>query len=316
MKVWRSFPEVPAALPYPVFTIGNFDGVHVGHQRILEMVCRRAAAAGGTSLVLTFDPHPTRIVAPERAPLLLTPLPARLDLLRQAGIAGVLVLSFTPELSRLTPQQFARDILAGRLRAREIIVGENFRFGHKHAGDIQSLQQFGLSFGFLVQGVGPVRMRGAVVSSSHIRQLVSDGRVSRANRLLGHCFSVRGRIVPGRQIGRSRTVPTLNLEPYPELLPARGVYVTETLCNGARAVSVTNVGHSPTFQGSELRVESFLLEAAPPSDAGEMEVVFWRRLRDERHFPSAEALKAQILRDVAATRSFFRRLRGARSPVS
>ncbi len=309
MNVWRSLEEFPRALPYPVVTIGNFDGVHVGHQRILELVCRRAAEAGGAALLLTFDPHPARIVAPERAPRLLTPLPAKLELLEKAGAAGVLVLPFTPELSRRTPEQFAREILAERLGAREVIVGENFRFGHKHAGDVACLAELGRVLGFLVQTVTPVRMRGEVVSSSRIRQLLADGRVSLANRLLGRCFSVRGRIVPGRGIGRAKTVPTLNLEPYADLLPARGVYVTETVCDGMRGTSVTNVGHSPTIKARDLCVECFLLEGAPPPGASQMEVIFWHRLRDERKFPTPETLKAQILRDVDAARAFFRRLK-------
>ena len=309
MNIRRSLEKFPPALPYPVFTIGNFDGVHAGHQRILELVCRRASEAGGTALVLTFDPHPTRIVAPERAPRLLTPLPIRLELLEKAGAAGVLVLPFTAELSRLTPEQFARQILAERLGAREIIVGENFRFGHKHAGDVTCLAEFGCALGFLVQTVMPVRMRGEAVSSSRIRQLLAGGRISLANRLLGRCFSVRGRIVPGRGIGRAKTVPTLNLEPYADLLPARGVYVTETVCDGMRGISVTNLGHSPTIEARDLCVECFLLEGAPPPGARRMEVTFWRRLRDERKFPSPEELKAQILRDVEAARAFFRRLK-------
>ncbi len=309
MKVWRSLEEFPGTLPYPVLTIGNFDGVHLGHRSILETVCRRAAEAGGTSVVVTFEPHPTRVVAPERAPRLLTPPPVKLELLEKAGLAAALVLPFTEELSRLTPEEFARQILAGRLRAREVVVGENFRFGHKQAGDVQILTELGRTLGFPVQVVAPVRMRGQVVSSSRVRELLGEGRVSEANRLLGRCFSVRGRIVRGRGIGRAQTVPTLNLEPYADLLPACGIYVTETVCNGRRAASVTNVGYSPTFEVNELRVECYLLEGAPRPNATQMEVIFCRWLREEAKFPTAESLKAQILRDAAAARTFFRRLR-------
>jgi len=269
LNVWRSLDEYPAGLPYPVFTIGNFDGVHVGHRRILEEVCLRAAQAGGTPLLLTFDPHPIRVLAPDRAPKLLTPLAVKLGLFEQAGIAGALVLPFTPEFSRISPHQFAREIVVGRLGAREVIVGDNFRFGYQHAGDL-----------------------------------------SAANRMLGRCFSVCGRIVAGRGIGRAQTVPTLNLERYDEMLPAVGVYVTETVCDGLRAPSVSNVGYSPTFNHRDLGVETFLLDAAPAPAPSRMEVFFWRRLRDERKFSSAQALKEQILRDVAAARRFFRLLHG------
>lgn len=313
MKVWRSLDEFPSGLVAPVVTIGNFDGVHVGHQRILELVSRRAAQSGGTSLAITFDPHPTRIIAPTRAPRLLTPLAVKLQLIEKSAVDGVLVLPFTLELSRLTAETFAHRILKERVGATAIIVGENFRFGHKHAGDVRSLEQFGRDLGFDVDTVGPVRLRGDVVSSSRIRGLLAAGRMSLAGRLLGRCFSVRERIVPGRQVGRAQTVPTLNLAPYGEMLPARGVYVTETACDGVRSASVTNVGIRPTFDAAgdgerELHVESFLLDATPPAEAKEMEVWFWRRLRDEKKFPSPEALRQQIMRDAANAQAFFRRL--------
>ena len=309
MSVWRSLEEFPGGLPYPVLTIGNFDGVHLGHRRILEIVCRRATEAGGTPLLLTFDPHPARIVAPERVPPLLTPLPMKLTLLEQAGLAGVLVLPFTRELSQLTPEQFARQILKERLATRKIIVGDNFRFGHRQAGDVRALMELGPRLGFAVNLVPAVRLRGQAVSSTRLRQLIAEGQLTPANRLLGRCFSIRGRIVPGRGIGRREAVPTLNLEPYAGLLPACGIYVTETICDGQRATSVTSVGYSPTFDINELRVECFLLEAPPPPGASQMEVVFWHRLRDEVKFSSAEALKDQIARDIEAARAFFRRLR-------
>jgi riboflavin kinase/FMN adenylyltransferase len=310
LNVWRSLEEYPAGLPYPVFTIGNFDGVHLGHRRILEEVRWRAAQAAGTPLLLTFDPHPMRVLAPDHAPKLLTPLPVKLELFEQAGIAGALVLPFTPEFSRVSPHQFAREIVVGRLGAREVIVGDNFRFGYQHAGDVRALEEFGRELGLLVDDLRPVRVRGQVVSSSGIRRLLEQGRLSAANRMLGRCFSVCGRIVAGRGIGRAQTVPTLNLEWYGEMLPAVGVYVTETVCDGLRARSVTNVGYSPTFNHRDLGVETFLLDAAPAPAAGRMEVLFWSRLRQERKFPSALALKEQILRDVAAARRFFRLLHG------
>ena len=310
MNVWRSLEEYPAGLPYPVFTIGNFDGVHVGHRRILEEVCLRAAQAGGTPLLLTFDPHPIRVLAPERAPKLLAPLPVKLELFEQAGIAGALVLPFTPEFSRVSPHEFAREIVVGRLGAREVIVGDNFRFGYQHAGDVRALEGFGRELGFVVDDLTPLRVRGQVVSSSRIRRLLEAGRLSAANRMLGRCFSVRGCIVAGRGIGRAQTVPTLNLERYEEMRPAAGVYVTETVCDGLRGPSVTNVGYSPTFNHRDLGVETFLLDATPAPAVGRMEVFFWRRLREERKFSSAQALKEQILRDVAAARRFFRLLHG------
>ncbi len=313
MRVWRTLDEFPAdGLPYPVFTIGNFDGVHIGHRRLLGLVRERAAQHRGTALVLTFEPHPLRIVSPARAPRLITPLPLKLELLEAQGVDGVVVLPFTREFSHKTPQEFARDVLAGGLRAREVVVGENFRFGHHHAGDVRALEHFGAELGFHVHAAGPVRVRGEMVSSSRVRQLVTAGNVSMAHRLLGHCFRVRGPIVPGRQIGRRQTVPTLNLGPYEELLPGRGVYISETVCDGVRGMSVTNVGTSPTFDGTELKVETYLLDATPSPHAAAMEVIFYRRIRDEVRFPTAEALKRQIVRDVETANRFFRRLKAIR----
>ena len=313
MYVWHHLEEFPGGFAHPVVTIGNFDGVHLGHQEILRETRRRAAQAGGVALVLTFDPHPLRILAPERAPRLLTPLPEKLRLLEQAGVFGVMAAQFTRDFSMLAPEEFVRQVLVERLGPREVVVGDNFRFGYRHAGDVRLLAELGRQAGFTVHDVAPVRVRGGVVSSSRIRDLLAGGRVPQANRLLGRCFSVRGYIVPGRGLGRAITVPTLNMEHYSEVLPAGGVYITETACDGVRSSSVTNIGHAPTFDGQhrELRLESFLLEATPPESAESMEVFFWRRLRDERKFPSPEHLKGQIMRDVERAQTFFRRLRSS-----
>lgn len=310
MRVWRSLDEVPAGLPYPVVTIGNFDGVHLGHQRIIEVVRERAERESGASIVLTFDPHPARVLAPQQGLKLLTPPPVKLDLFAKLGVDAALVLPFTGEFSHLAPEEFVRRVLVQRIGAKEVVVGDNFRFGYKHAGNVHLLERLGREMNFQADDVSPVEMRGGVVSSSRIRELLRQGHVTLAGRLLGRCFSVRGRITSGHGIGHSRTVPTLNLEPYHEMLPRDGVYVTETACDGGPpAVSVTNVGESPTFHLHQLRVESFLLDDAPPPDASQMEIIFRHRLRDEFEFPSAEALKTQIFRNVGRTRRFFRLLR-------
>lgn len=317
MRIWRGIDELPGGLPFPVVTIGNFDGVHLGHRRIIELVRARAEQEAGTSIVLTFDPHPSRILSPLRQPGLLTPTSVKLDLFQKLGMEATLVLPFTPEFSHLSPEEFVRTVLLERIGTREAVVGDNFRFGYRHAGGVRTLAQLGREMGFRARGVAPVKVRGRVVSSSYIRDLLREGNLSLAGRLLGRCFSLRGRIVSGLRIGRSRTVPTLNLEQYEELLPRDGVYVTETSCEGGPpAISVTNVGESPTFHVDRRRVESFLLDDLPPPAAPYMEIFFWRRLRDELVFPSAEALKEQILRDAERARQFFHRLRrdaGSRS---
>ncbi len=311
MRVWKSLEEVEGPLPHVVLTIGNFDGLHLGHRRILAAVRERAAQAGGTSLALTFDPHPVRVLAPGREFRLLTPLPEKIALLETTGLDALLVLPFTAELSHLAPEEFVRGVLVEGLQAKELFVGGNFRFGYRQAGNVDLLWELGAKLAFTVQMVEPVEARGDVVSSTCIRSLIAQGRVGLAARLLGRFYCVRGPIVPGRGYGRKQTVPTLNMAPYPELLPQRGVYVTETECCGARSRSVTNIGYNPTFGETEFHLESHLLDGALDASrlasVREMCVFFHHRIRDEIKFPSAEALRERIGRDIAAAQRYFRR---------
>lgn len=308
--VYRSLDQVPAAFGPAALTVGNFDGVHQGHARILRELVAVARERGWRALALTFDPHPTKIVAPDRAPRLLTTLDARLSLLGQAGLDSVLVLPFTAEVARLEPASFVRDILVGKLGARAVVVGGNFRFGRRHAGDVNTLEGLGRECAFEIRVVEPVLCRGEAVSSSRIRRLISEGAVSRAVRMLGRPFSLDGRIIAGHGVGARQTVPTLNLAPDTEMLPARGVYVTCTLDpdTGRRWPSVTNIGYRPTFGGTELSIETFLLRPLDGPAPQRLSVAFWYRLRDEKKFPSPEDLRRQILRDVATAEKFLRRL--------
>ncbi len=310
---YRALGEVPAGFGPAAVTIGNFDGVHLGHAAILRRVVEIARGRRWTPAALTFDPHPTKVVAPERAPRLLTTLASRLALLEQAGIDRVLVLPFTSEVARLEPEEFVRSILVEKLGTRAVVVGGNFRFGHRQAGDVAALEDCGRRFGFDVHVVEPVICRGAVVSSSLIRRLLGEGAALRAMRLLGRPFAVDGSVVRGHGVGAKQTVPTLNLAPETDVLPARGVYATCTLDpdSGRRWPSVTNVGYRPTFGGSELSVETFLLRPLDGPAPARLSVAFWRRLRDEKKFPTPEDLRRQILRDVAATEKFFHRLDAA-----
>lgn len=291
-----------------VLTIGNFDGVHAGHRQLLRRVIELGREHGLKPTVLTFDPHPARVVAPERAPRLLTSIEERIALIREMGIEDVVVLPFTAEVARLTPLEFVERIVAGRLRARIVMVGDNFRFGHKQAGDIHTLVELGSRFGFETRIVDVVRLRGRVVSSSGIRRLIEEGNVAMAGRLLERCYAVSGAIVSGQGIGSKKTVPTLNLRTPAEVIPAEGVYITRTrdLETGARWNSITNVGTNPTFGGGSLTIETFVLSSFEAPERISLE--FLRRLREERRFESADALRRQILRDVARARTFFRRL--------
>ncbi len=310
---YRALDQVPAGFGPSALTIGNFDGVHLGHARILQEVRSLARRNGWRAAALTFDPHPTRVVAPERAPKLLTTLERRLALLEAAGLDAVLVLPFTPEVARLEPEEFVRRVVVEKLGARAIVVGANFRFGRKQSGNVEALRRLGSRFGYEVQVVEPFYCRGELASSSQIRRWIGEGRVARARRLLGRPFAVEGAVVHGHGVGSRRTVPTLNLAPDTEVLPGRGVYVTCTTdpATGRQWPSVTNVGFRPTFGGTELTIETYLLRPLEGPDPERLSVAFWRRLREEKKFASAEELRAQILRDVARTETFYRRLEAA-----
>ncbi|HEV3276895.1 MAG TPA: bifunctional riboflavin kinase/FAD synthetase [Terriglobia bacterium] len=314
MQTIRHPAEMYEAPASSVVAIGNFDGVHLGHRALLNRVVGRARAAGVAAAVLTFDPHPTQVLAPERAPKALTTLPEKLRLIEAAGIELVWVRPFTLELAAMSPAAFFEDALVRGLPASAVIVGPNFRFGHRQAGDVHTLEELGRATGCAVEIVEALRLRGQMVSSTRIRELAELGRVHQAGRLLGRPFSVSGAIVAGLGIGRAQTVPTLNLAPpdprFPRQLPKPGVYVTHTRLAGATHVSVSNVGRKPTFGEHELTVESFLLDyRGGPIEAVEMEIEFLHRLRDERKFPDAATLKAQIIRDAQRSLDFFRRLR-------
>lgn len=309
MDVFRSAAEV-SGIEGSVVAIGNFDGVHVGHREILRIVSSIAAERNLTPAVLTFDPHPARVLAPERAPRMIMTVDQRLRAFQENGIQAVLLLPFSIEFARLTPEQFAEQILTGSLKARCVLVGEDFRFGFKQAGNIETLKELGALLNFTVVAVAPITAGGERVSSTRIRQLISTGRVSKACRLLTTPFSLEGPVVRGFGIGSKQTVPTLNLAAENELLPGNGVYVTRTRdeASGQTWKSITNVGYRPTFEGRELTIETFLLDPPPPQAPARIEVSFLAFVRGERRFDTPEELKKQILRDAGAATRFHRRL--------
>lgn len=289
--------------------IGNFDGVHIGHQELIRRMVAAATNYAVIPAVLTFDPHPAVIVAPERAPLAIISLEERLRVLETLGVRQILVLPFTPAVARMTPEEFCKDVLSGALRATAVVVGENFRFGAHQAGNAATLRDLGISLGFATEFLPPVVYRGEVVSSSAIRGRLIAGDVDRAGRLLGRCFSVRGPVVAGHGIGSKQTVPTLNVQPVPGHVLPRGVFVTETIDsdNARRWPSITNCGVRPTFRGDEITVETYLLASLDGGSPQQIEVRFRHFVRPERAFPDAAALKEQILRDVAVAQGYWRR---------
>lgn len=312
MKIYRSLAEVPSDFGPSALTIGNFDGVHYGHRKILRRLVALAEEHGWKPSVLTFDPHPTCVVRPDRAPRLLTTPERRAELMREEAIEQVLILPFTREVAALTPQEFVDQILVARLAVRAVLVGENFRFGNRQTGNVVQLADFGRRLGFETETIPTVICRGRVVSSSGIREAILAGRVALAGRLLQHPYGLDGDVVKGHGVGARQTVPTLNLATRAEVVPARGVYLTRTAdLDSSRAWnSISNVGYRPTFGASDvLSIETFLLDPFVDPTPRRIRVDFLCRVRDERQFESPEALKAQILRDVRCAHSYFRRVK-------
>jgi len=307
MQVFHTLDEIPSAFGPALVSVGNFDGVHRAHAHVLQEIVGRARTSGATSVAVTFEPHPARMLRPESQFKLLTPTPEKLRLLESTGLDAVVLLPFGRDLSLMTPQQFADTILKKKLNAREVHEGFNFRFGHKAAGDINLLTELGRQMGFEVRAYDEMTLRGEPVSSSHIRGLLNDGRVSRARHLLARPFSILGTPGRGRGYGSKYTVPTINLARYQELIPRDGVYITWSRVGPERFDSVTNVGNRPTFAAESFAIETHLLNFHPLAliQETEVEICFLKRLRDEIKFPSVEALREQIGRDVKKAQRYF-----------
>jgi len=307
MRVFHHLEELPADFGPTILSVGNFDGVHRAHQVVLTQVVNRAKERGACSLAVTFEPHPTRILRPDVAPKLMTPLPRKLELLAATGLDATLVLPFSRDLSLTPPRKFAEEILGRRLRALEVHEGENFHYGHKAHGDVRRLTEYGREAGFEVTVYPEMKVRGDTVSSSRVRELLQQGRVARARQLLGRVFSLVSTPGRGRGYGHKYTVPTINLSQYDELVPADGVYITRARINGECFDSVSNVGYRPTFAQESFAVETHLLNFHPIELTAqtEVELFFLYRLRGEIKFPSVDALRQQIAHDVRRARHYF-----------
>jgi riboflavin kinase/FMN adenylyltransferase len=308
IPVYRSVQEVPAGFGPSVAVIGNFDGVHLGHKEILSAVVAEARALGLHSVAVTFDPHPDQFLRPQNALKLLTPMNVRLRLLAATGIDAVLVLPFDAALAMLPAREFVGRILVDALGVRSLHEGGSFHFGYRALAGVEKLKEFGARFDFAVHVHPPVRVHGLEVSSSAIRDLVASGDVRRARWMLGRPFAVQSTPTKGRGIGARLLVPTVNLAPYNNLLPAIGVYVTRLTLGGRRFQAVTNVGNRPTFGEVSFAVESHILDFEPMDldEKTPLELEFLLRLRGEMEWPSPEALKAQIFKDMAKAKRYFR----------
>lgn len=302
------FPDDPRPSRWmsPVLALGNFDGLHRGHQKIIERVRRSAADRNGASLVLTFDPHPPRVVRPDKAPPLLMTMPQKLEALSHAGLTGAAVVRFTEAFSKWSPDAFVRQVLVEWLRVSEVWVGADFLFGHERAGTFSVLRALGQQYGFKAEKIDPVRYKEFVVSSTRIRRLVAEGRVDEAGALLGHHYAIGGTVVHGAQRGRLLGFPTANLSTDNELVPPTGVYATAAEIGGTRWPAVTNIGVRPTFEsGGAVTIESHVLGLDADVYGAPVSLSFIQRLRDERRFPDVDALKEQIQTDVRRARRLF-----------
>jgi riboflavin kinase/FMN adenylyltransferase len=310
MEIFHGLEEIPASYTTTVLAIGNFDGVHRGHRYVLAQVLERAGSRHAKAVALTFDPHPVRVLRPEHPVKLITPLTAKLELLKQTGIDAVIVLPFTKAFSETEAYTFADSILARGMRAVEVHEGDNFRFGKNASAGTAELAGFGQELGFSVVVYAAQRTHGLPISSSVIRKAISKGDLRCARRMLGRSFFIEAPPAHGRGIGTRLTVPTINLAPYSELLPANGVYVTQLDINGKCFNAVTNVGNRPTFGEDSFAVESYLLNFSEMEldYKANLRLHFLARIREERKWPTPEALKAQITKDVAFANRYFRRM--------
>ena len=304
------FPDDPRPswLVHPVIALGNFDGLHRGHLKIIERVKRGAAEHGGTPMAMTFDPHPPRIVRPDKAPPLLMTNEQRLEALDRAGVQCVAVVRFTKELSQWDADTFVRRVLVEWLRVSEVWVGANFLFGHERTGTFSVLRGLGQSYGFRADKIDPVRYKDFVVSSTRIRRLVSEARMDEAAALLGRAYSVDGTIVEGRKRGRELGFPTANLETRNELVPPNGVYATIMTIDGVVHGGVTNIGLRPTFGETTPTIETHVLDYSGNLYGQTVRLAFVQRLRDERRFEDVDALRAQIDADKRRAERLFTRL--------
>jgi riboflavin kinase / FMN adenylyltransferase len=304
------FPEDPPPRWHnPVLALGNFDGLHRGHAKIIDRVRRRAGERGGTPAAMTFDPHPPRVVRPDKAPPLLMTKAQKLEAIAEAGAQGAAIVRFTPELSNWEPETFVRTVLVDWLRVAEVWVGANFLFGHDRSGNFSLLRVLGARYGFKAEKIDPVRYKEFVVSSTRIRRLVSEGRVDEAGALLGHQYFLDGTVMRGDQRGRTIGFPTANLCTENELLPPHGVYATTAKVGELVYASVTNIGTRPTVdQSGRTVVETHIFDLDKDLYGGAIRIGFVQRLRDERAFASLDLLRAQIDADCQRARVLFNRL--------
>ncbi|PIQ98064.1 MAG: riboflavin biosynthesis protein RibF [Nitrospinae bacterium CG11_big_fil_rev_8_21_14_0_20_56_8] len=305
MKVVRGTLNIPAALPYPVVAIGNFDGVHTGHQMIFRKTADLARAHSGTSIAFTFEPHPLKIIAPEKVPPLLTNFRKKMELIEVCGIDMVVCADFNRRFADQHPRDFAKNVLAGRVGVKEIVVGFDYAFGKGREGTVDYLKKMGEEFGFIIHVMEPIKVDGNLVSSSYVRELIEEGDMETAARFLGRPYSLIGPVVPGYKTGQTIGFPTANIDTSKVKIPRTGVYAVRACLHNRVLDGAVNVGFNPTFNRDTLSVEVHLFDFREDIYGREIEVEFIRRIRDEKQFNSREELIVQIEKDIETARNIL-----------
>lgn len=308
MTTIYTMDNLPEDIKNPVVTIGNFDGVHWAHQAIFRKVIERAKDLSGRSMAITFEPHPMKVMSPDKAKPLITLLEQKKELMIDQGIDILLLMRFTLEFAAISARDFVKNILVDRLRIKEIVVGYDYAFGHNREGNIDLLKKMGKQFNFTVNQVGPVYVGKRLVSSTSIRNLITEGRVSEAKQLLGRNYQIRGEVIGGRSRGGPQLgYPTANLKWSDELIPKEGVYVVSVDIKGKIHRGLTNIGYNPTFNDKSFSVETHIFDLSTNILMEKIKVNFLSRLRDEITFASAKELSEQISRDIEQAQEFFRK---------
>jgi len=307
MKIFETL-NISKKFPNPVLTIGNYDGIHIGHKKIIETVAKRARKISGTPMLMTFNPHPLSVLKPDTYTLLITPLHLKKKLIETHGIEVMLLIPFDASFQNITPEIFIKDVLVDRLAVKEIFVGYDFKFGKGGTGNVEMLRQCAEKYGFYFEAIDAITIGGERVGSNAIRKLIIDGNVEKATRFLGRPHMIEGIVVKGENRGKWMGFPTINLDTFFELVPKNGVYVTEVALRDKRKAAVTNIGFNPTFDGKKFLMETHILDFSGNLYGKEVAIYFHKRIRDEMKFGGIEELKERIAKDAALAREHFRRM--------
>ena len=286
-------------------TIGNFDGFHKGHQLVLDNLVKCSKNNLDDSVVITFNPHPLKVLNPNDAPTLISTVEEKINLLKKTNLSTLVLLKFDHDLSRIKPETFVKDILVEKFNVRDLFIGENFSFGYQRSGNLTLLKRLSKTLKFTVHKVPEVVFRGCKVSSSHIRKLIKSGNITSANRFLGRPYTLEGNIISGDGLGKKQLLPTLNLRPFGKLIPQAGVYITKTVVAKKTWASITNIGIRPTLSNEDLRIETHILDTNISEPPKTIKIAFLYRLRDEQKFQSLPDLKQQMVKDCRRTSRFF-----------